>query len=79
MPGFPKHPHRGFETITFVKSGFCDHSDSLGATARYGNGDVQWMTAGKGKILSSFFFFFSIFLQDSLWDRNSTCGDVSPH
>jgi redox-sensitive bicupin YhaK (pirin superfamily) len=48
VPGFPQHPHRGFETVTFVRKGYIDHSDSLGATARFGRGDVQWLTAGAG-------------------------------
>jgi len=55
VPGFPQHPHRGFETVTFVRSGLIDHSDSLGATARFGRGDVQWLTAGKGIVHSEMF------------------------
>ncbi|HTJ48050.1 MAG TPA: pirin family protein [Cyclobacteriaceae bacterium] len=48
VPGFPAHPHCGFETVTVVNKGIVDHSDSLGAAGRFGFGDVQWMTAGKG-------------------------------
>jgi redox-sensitive bicupin YhaK (pirin superfamily) len=55
VPGFPGHPHRGFETVTLVRKGFIDHSDSLGAAARFGGGDVQWLTAGKGVVHSEMF------------------------
>lgn len=55
VPGFPGHPHRGFETVTIVRRGLIDHSDSLGATARFGRGDVQWLTAGKGIVHSEMF------------------------
>ncbi len=55
VPGFPRHPHRGFETVTVARRGYIDHADSLGGTARYGGGDCQWMTAGKGIVHSEMF------------------------
>ncbi len=55
VPGFPPHPHRGFETITVMRRGLVDHADSLGAAARFGPGDVQWMTAGRGIVHSEMF------------------------
>ena len=55
VPGFPQHPHRGFETVTYARQGLIDHSDSMGAAARFGRGDVQWMTAGRGVVHSEMF------------------------
>ncbi|MCU0659847.1 MAG: pirin family protein, partial [Polyangiaceae bacterium] len=55
VPGFPQHPHRGFETVTVVRRGLVDHSDSMGARARYGGGDTQWLTAGKGIVHAEMF------------------------
>ena len=55
VPGFPSHPHRGFETVTIVRKGLIDHSDSLGAAARFGGGDVQWLTAGRGIVHAEMF------------------------
>ena len=48
LAGFPWHPHRGIETITYVLSGTVEHGDSLGNRGTLGTGDVQWMTAGRG-------------------------------
>ncbi len=48
LAGFPWHPHRGIETITYVLSGTVEHGDSLGNRGSLGAGDVQWMTAGRG-------------------------------
>jgi redox-sensitive bicupin YhaK (pirin superfamily) len=48
LAGFPLHPHRGIETVTYMLSGTVDHRDSLGNSGAIGAGDVQWMTAGEG-------------------------------
>ena len=49
MPaGFPDHPHRGMETVTYMKSGYQLHEDCNGHAGKLGPGDMQWMTAGKG-------------------------------
>jgi redox-sensitive bicupin YhaK (pirin superfamily) len=50
LPGFPWHPHRGIETVTYMLSGEVEHGDSLGNEGVIGAGDVQWMTAGSGII-----------------------------
>jgi redox-sensitive bicupin YhaK (pirin superfamily) len=50
LPGFPWHPHRGIETITYMLNGSVEHGDSMGNSGRIGEGDVQWMTAGSGII-----------------------------
>jgi redox-sensitive bicupin YhaK (pirin superfamily) len=50
LKGFPWHPHRGIETITYVLSGSVEHGDSLGNHGTLGDGDIQWMTAGSGII-----------------------------
>ncbi|HSB37413.1 MAG TPA: pirin family protein [Thermoanaerobaculia bacterium] len=50
LPGFPWHPHRGIETITYVLAGTVAHGDSLGNRGTIGAGDIQWMTAGRGII-----------------------------
>jgi hypothetical protein len=55
VPGFPQHPHRGFETVTHIRRGVIDHADSLGATARFGRGDTQWLTAGAGIVHAEMF------------------------
>jgi len=50
LPGFPWHPHRGIETITYVLTGTVEHGDSIGHSGTIAAGDVQWMTAGRGII-----------------------------
>jgi len=50
LAGFPWHPHRGIETVTYMIEGSVEHSDSLGNVGVIGSGDVQWMTAGSGII-----------------------------
>jgi redox-sensitive bicupin YhaK (pirin superfamily) len=52
LAGFPWHPHRGIETVTYMLAGHVDHEDSLGNKGTIGTGDVQWMTAGSGIIHS---------------------------
>ncbi|NJD30517.1 MAG: pirin family protein, partial [Gammaproteobacteria bacterium] len=52
LAGFPSHPHRGFETVTYMLEGHMRHEDSHGHVGDIGPGDVQWMTAGRGVIHS---------------------------
>lgn len=52
MAGFPDHPHRGIETVTYMLAGAMRHGDNQGNEGRLGPGDVQWMTAGRGIIHS---------------------------
>ena len=52
VPGFPVHPHRGFETVTYMIQGAMQHEDSAGNKGDLNPGDVQWMTAGRGIIHS---------------------------
>ena len=52
--GFPWHPHRGIETITYILSGTVEHGDSLGNQGSLGAGDIQWMTAGRGLVHEEF-------------------------
>lgn len=54
MAGFPARPNRGFETVTAACKGLIDHSDSLGATPRFGRGDARWLTAGAGNVRRAF-------------------------
>ena len=51
LKGFPWHPHRGIETITYVLSGTVEHGDSLGNSGTLGSGDIQWMTAGAASFI----------------------------
>ena len=48
LPGFPMHPHRGIETVTYMLDGQVDHKDSMGNSGTIGKGDIQWMTSGSG-------------------------------
>ena len=52
LAGFPSHPHRGFETVTYMLAGHMLHEDHMGNRGDLGPGDVQWMTAGRGIIHS---------------------------
>ena len=76
VPGFPAHPHRGFETVTVVRQGLVDHADSLGAAARYGDGDVQWLTAGRGIVHAEMFPLLSAERPNPLADAEKTITHI---
>lgn len=69
---FPRHPHRGFETISVSRHGFIDHADSFGNGGRFGDGDVAWMTAGSG-INTAHFVKSTGRYQESVMPRCSLC------
>ena len=69
LKGFPWHPHRGIETITYVLKGNVEHGDSLGNQGVLSDGDVQWMTAGSGIIHQEMFFSVSCYRSQSVFNK----------
>jgi len=70
LKGFPGHPHRGIETVTYVLKGEVEHGDSMGNTGIIGPGDIQWMTAGSGIIHQE--------MPKVMSDHSHTMRDVQP-
>ena len=66
LKGFPWHPHRGIETITYVLHGDVEHGDSMGNKGIIGSGDVQWMTAGSGIVHQEMPRCYSMFHKENL-------------